>query len=378
MIVPSSNTCLEPVTYRILHGIDSVSAHFARVPVTRIALDADSDNQFGAPAMTAAAELLADAGVDVIAWNGTAGSWLGPDYDRDLCAALTKATGVPATSSALALLDAYRRYGVTRLGLALPYTSDVADRIASTYAAEGIDCVNVQYLGLTENTAFAAVPAERVRQLISSASAGQPQAVAVVCTNVGGAPEVAALEPELGMPVFDSVAATLWKTLEPAGISVPGWGTLLDAGGIRAEFDAAIGTLLEVTGADRTTLRIDIPAHGLQVDLTAAERLRSGVRSIRRDSSLDQRGLHTVRWLDEHRRTLVQPHFRSDPAPPQALVDVYGVAAQMLGPIVRDGRLIGWISVHSLTERPWSAADQQAMADAADGVHHALDRAQER
>ena len=46
MIVPSSNTCLEPQTYRILGGRTDVTVHFTRIPVTRIALDNSSDRQF--------------------------------------------------------------------------------------------------------------------------------------------------------------------------------------------------------------------------------------------------------------------------------------------------------------------------------------------
>jgi maleate isomerase len=66
MIVPSSNTCLEPMSYRILGGREDVTVHSARIPVTRIALDAGSDRQFDVEAMRAAAELLATADVPAL------------------------------------------------------------------------------------------------------------------------------------------------------------------------------------------------------------------------------------------------------------------------------------------------------------------------
>jgi maleate isomerase len=87
MITPSSNTCLEPTTYRLLAGLTGetgATAHFSRLPVRRIAIDAASDAQFTTDAMAQAAELLADAKVDVVVWNGTLGSWLGIDYDRGI------------------------------------------------------------------------------------------------------------------------------------------------------------------------------------------------------------------------------------------------------------------------------------------------------
>ncbi|MGW5420933.1 maleate cis-trans isomerase family protein [Streptomyces sp. NPDC003943] len=376
MLTPSSNTCLEPVTYRLLDGVrDLASAHFARVPVTRIALDGGSDAQFASAPMLAAARQLADARVDVIAWNGTSGSWLGIDHDRALAAAITAGTGIPATTSTLALLDACAAYGVTRLGLAVPYTRDVAERIVTTYAAEGLDCTLAEPFGVADNEAFARIPEPDVARQIEEAGAGDAHAVAVVCTNVYGAGAAPGLEAALGIPVFDSVSATLWKALDLAGAhpALDGHGELLRSGSLRAGFQRALTELREAIGADRTTLRLDLPAHGLHVDLTAGEALGPGVRSIRRDAGLDQRRLNTVEWLEEHRIPLVQPHFRGDPRPPQALIDVYGVRAQLLSPVVRGADMRGWISAHSLTEREWDAADQAVMAAAIDRVHQLLD-----
>lgn len=231
MITPSSNTCLEPVTYSLLQGIDAVTAHFARVPVTRISLGRQDSAQFGQEPMLAAARLLADAHVDVVAWNGTSGSWLGIDQDRALCRALAAAAGVPATTSTLALLDACREFGVSRLGLATPYTGDVAARIVECYAAAGVEVVGEAHLGITDNAAFGYVDAGTLRQLVYQA-AGSAQAVAVACTGLRAAPLAAGLEAALGVPVFDSVAATLWQALRLAGseVALHGHGALLASG----------------------------------------------------------------------------------------------------------------------------------------------------
>ncbi|MGW2342094.1 maleate cis-trans isomerase family protein [Streptomyces sp. NPDC001661] len=368
MLTPSSNTCLEPVTYGLLQGAEPglATAHFARVPVTRIALDTGSDAQFAPEPMLAAARQLADAKVDVLVWNGTSGSWLGIERDRALAAALTAETGIPATTSTLALLDACAAYGVTRLGLALPYTRDVADAIVTTYAKEGLQCVLAEPFGEHDNEAFARIPPADVARQIEAAATDGAQAVAVVCTNVYGAFEAERLERTLNIPVFDSVSATLWRALDLAGAR-PSWsghGQLLRDGSLRADVQRVLERLLEDTGADRTTFRVDLPAHELHVDLTAGEALAPGVRSIRRDASLDQRRLNTVEWLEAERRALVQPHFREAPHPPEALQDVYGVRAQMLSPVQTGTALTGWISVHSTRERDWTRTDQRALATA--------------
>lgn len=364
MLTPSSNTCLEPVTYRMLAGVDDVTVHFSRLPVTRIKLDDGVSAQFSTGPMVAAARLLADAQVDVVVWNGTSGSWLGVDRDRELARALREATGVPATTSTLALLDAYRAFGVRRLGLAVPYTEDVAQQIAETYVGQGVSVVSQQYLGLTDNLAFGRTAPERIRTLITDAARGDVHAVAVVCTNVHGAVHAAPLEHELGIPVFDSVTATLWKALDVAGSqqTIGGWGTLLATGRLRVKLQQVCEQLLAATRCDRTTVRLDVPAAGLQVDLTAAEAVRDGVSSIRWDSSLDQRRLDTVEWLEQHRKNLVQPDFHGTPRAPQALREVYGVQAQLLGPVGSDGEpMVGWLSAHSMAERPWDDSDLAAM-----------------
>jgi maleate isomerase len=105
MIVPSSNTCLEPQTYRILGDRRDVTVHFTRIEVTRIALDENANTQFDPATMVDAANLLRAAEVDVIAWNGTAGSWLGVEHDRTMVDRITGATGIPATTTTLAYLE---------------------------------------------------------------------------------------------------------------------------------------------------------------------------------------------------------------------------------------------------------------------------------
>jgi GAF domain-containing protein len=133
--------------------------------------------------------------------------------------------------------------------------------------------------------------------------------------------------------------------------------------------------LLSATAASRTTLRLDVPNKDLYVDRVAAEAVAANVRSIGDDSSIDQRALPTVTFLEEERRPLVQNDcLVADPAPPQALIDLYGVKAQMLGPLVRDGHLIGWISVHyTHGPREWSDEDVDALRDAIERTQRELD-----
>ncbi|GAB4098712.1 Asp/Glu racemase [Sinomonas halotolerans] len=229
MIVPSSNTCLEPMSYRVLGARKDATVHSARIPVTRIALDAGSDRQFDVAGMRSAAELLASAAVDVIAWNGTSGSWLGPDHDRAIAAEITAATGIPATTSTLAYLDAFAQFGTGSIGLFTPYTPDVNLQVIERYAEAGIHTCGHRALGLSDNESFARVdPAELVPGSLELA-AGRPDAIVYLCTNLYGAAVAAEIEESTGVPVLDSVAVTLWRCLQLVGPPLldPRWGRLL-------------------------------------------------------------------------------------------------------------------------------------------------------
>lgn len=229
MIVPSSNTCLEPQTYRMLGGRTDVTVHFTRIPVTRIALDDSANRQFDPAVMREAAGLLATADVDVIAWNGTSGSWLGSAHDQELADEITGATGIPATTSTLAYLQAFRTFGTERIGLFTPYTEDVNHQVIASYEREGIKTVDHRALGLSDNESFARVTEDEMLPGSRELAAGAPDALVYLCTNLYGANITAEIEEATGVPVLDSVAVTLWHALKLAGAPLLDrrWGRLL-------------------------------------------------------------------------------------------------------------------------------------------------------
>jgi maleate isomerase len=58
-------------------------------------------------------------------------------------------------------------------------------------------------------------------------AAEKPDAIGIICTNLRAAPLVAALEAELGLPIYDTIATAVWKSLRLAGADpglVTGWG----------------------------------------------------------------------------------------------------------------------------------------------------------
>jgi maleate isomerase len=229
MLTPSSNTVLEPVSAEMLRGVAGVTAHFSRFRVTQIALDGAALGQFDMAPMLDAATLLADAKAHAICWNGTSASWLGLDTDRALCAAITERTGIPATSSVLALAEIFRLTGVRRFGLVSPYLADVQERIVGNFRGEGFECVAERHVGIRDNFSFSEVGADRLAAMIRDCAKARPDAITVLCTNLAGAPLVEKLEDETGIPIYDSIATALWGSLRAAGLDprcIEGWGRL--------------------------------------------------------------------------------------------------------------------------------------------------------
>jgi len=233
MLTPSSNTTLEPVTTAMLGGLPEASAHFSRFKVTEIALSGQALAQFDLGGILAAAELLSHARCHVIGWSGTAAGWLGFEADLRLCEAVERQTGARACTSVLALEEIFERTGVRRFGLVTPYRSDVQDAIVANFARAGYDCVAERHLSLQDNFSFSEVGVEQLRTMVREVLGGppeqRPEAVAILCTNLRGAPLVDALEQEFGVPVYDSIAAVVWKALQLAGADtrrVTGWGRL--------------------------------------------------------------------------------------------------------------------------------------------------------
>src|SRR6267154_4973008 len=107
MLTPSSNTALEPITNAMLAGSTDISVHFSRFKVTEIALSETALRQFDDSEILRAAELLAHAKVDIIAWNGTSSGWLGFERDVQLCERIKQATGIPASTAMLALNEIF-------------------------------------------------------------------------------------------------------------------------------------------------------------------------------------------------------------------------------------------------------------------------------
>jgi maleate isomerase len=213
MLAPSSNTVLEPETWKLLPADGSVTAHVSRLRVVQISDEASSLSQFELQPVLDAATLLADAEVDLILWNGTAAGWLGFDWDAQLVAAIEAHTGIRATTAVFALNEELRRLGARRIGLVTPYVASLETRIIANYRELGIEVASAVRRDLTVNTDYGRISPKEITDMVREAARTPVDAIIILCTNLAGSSVADDLSAELGIPVLDSVRVAVRHSL---------------------------------------------------------------------------------------------------------------------------------------------------------------------
>jgi maleate isomerase len=228
-ITPSGNTVVERVTLAVLADFPEVSPHFSRTPV-----HGERDpfpGTYDFDSMLAAARLLAHARPDVIVWNGSKGGSIDFALDHELCRRITVETGVPATTSTLALDEVFKATGVKRYALVSPYDTAYQQKTIASFGRAGYECTGEAHSDLKDNLSFASVPADAIAAMVREVARTKPDAIVAWCTNFPAAPVVPSLERELGIPVYDSTVLPIWKALRLCDVDTRRghrWGRLFD------------------------------------------------------------------------------------------------------------------------------------------------------
>lgn len=232
--------------------------------MTEISLSNKSLTQFTHDKILAAAQLLADAAVDVIGWSGTSAGWLGFQHDTELCELITRQTGIPATSSVVALNQLLARLDVSNLGLVTPYLQEVNDKIVANYRALGVTVTAPQQaLAIVDNHDIARVSDDVLDRLVGlvvkemTAREGEDgdkgvkegehdkdmadadrkhhkphlTVLTTFCTNLTAAQRVPHWENLHGIVVLDTVSTVVWGMLHLLDLDtsfIQGWGKMFD------------------------------------------------------------------------------------------------------------------------------------------------------
>jgi GAF domain-containing protein len=134
---------------------------------------------------------------------------------------------------------------------------------------------------------------------------------------------------------------------------------------VETQIETILERLLGQTGASRVTLRRDLP--GDYAFPVTDEALAPGVGSLREERSVDLRDQPVAREVAQGRQVVQNDcaTAHDDPAF-HRMREIYGgLAAQVVTPVVRHGRVDGIVSVHDLrAPRHWTAAEVEACSAA--------------
>jgi maleate isomerase len=225
LMVPSSNTTVEPEFYRALPR--GVTLHTARLYLTTIAPESirrmveDMETQ---------AKLLASADADVIVLGATAPSFLnGLGYDKELIAKIEAATGKKATTTSTALVEAIAHLGAKRVVLGSAYDEKVNGIAKAFLEASGIEVVGVKGLALVDNLVVGRLSVDTAYDLALEVDHPGADAIVLSCTNWQTMDALERIEQETGKPVISTTQASIWGALRAVGYTepVPGYGKLL-------------------------------------------------------------------------------------------------------------------------------------------------------
>lgn len=230
LIVPATNTTSEPDFVRVLP--DNVTVHAARVwlPETSVTSEVlDRMNQ----EVDRATRHLAEAGVDIVAYASTVGSFYrGGDYETSLKALIESIAGVPAVTTATAVTDALRHLRINTVSVATPYNDWENERLRVYLQENGFYIVNIH------GDPAGAVHGGRGHSNLSPKSAysfaetvwdERADGMFCACTAWRALEIVSRLESNLGIPVVTANQATLWAVAKALSINLNlGYGTLLE------------------------------------------------------------------------------------------------------------------------------------------------------
>lgn len=230
LILPSSNTTVEPEFARMTSSLLWLSIHASRIDLVEVTPEALIRMVKG---IEKAASLLAHASVDTICLACTSASFLeGKNRLLNLKQAMERTTGLPSLTTSESVVIALEALKARRIGLVTPYIPQL-NALEIKFLQESIpklEIVSMKSFHLQSNLEIGRLSPERIYH----ASCGlikesHPDTLFLSCTNMPSIDLIQPLENEFGISVVTSNSASLFGLLclLDQKIRIEGFGKLL-------------------------------------------------------------------------------------------------------------------------------------------------------
>ncbi|HEY3824737.1 MAG TPA: hypothetical protein VGL82_09270 [Bryobacteraceae bacterium] len=176
---------------------------------------------------------LKKQGANVISVFGSSLTFYkGAAFNKQLSDAVTKATGLPATTQTNGLVEGLRLAGARRLAIATAYNEEVTGRLVAFMHESGFEVVKAKGLGIALNIPQAAQDGLEDFSASVKESAPTADALLVSCGGLHTLDLLVPLETRCKVPVVSSQPHGLWNVVKLLGVSarVEGYGSVLAKG----------------------------------------------------------------------------------------------------------------------------------------------------
>jgi maleate isomerase len=171
-----------------------------------------------------AAKELASTRASAILMAGTAGAFNGgAGFDVELARRIQQASGVQATTTMTAVLEALRTLGIGKVAVATSYIAAVDAALAKALEQEGLRVHAIEGMGVLRSIDMGDLKPEATYEFAHRAfsRAGQVEGYFISCGNLRTLEVIRQLEQDFGKPVVTSNQAGMWKVLRMCGMEPP-------------------------------------------------------------------------------------------------------------------------------------------------------------
>ena len=161
LILPSSNTVMEPEFYRSIPP--GIAVYTTRVPLPGpveselIRMEKKSEE---------AAGLIRDCSPDLIIYGCTSGSFVkGKEFDRQIAKKIQRVSGIHAITASQAVSECLNKRNVKNITLVTPYTRQINKKEMDYLEKSGFRVVSSTGLGITKGLEIGKVPLSKTYDL---------------------------------------------------------------------------------------------------------------------------------------------------------------------------------------------------------------------
>lgn len=230
ILVPSGIIAIEP-EFRLMTP-EGVSCHYHRFTFT-----GSGYNEEVIRGLRKAEEFIADASEIIshvnpsaVAMTGTGVSFIGGyGYDQMLIKKMKERNGnLPTTTTSSSVIDAFKKLGIMKVSIAMPYHEEVSRTAVKFVEDNGIKVIKSKWLNKS-GFDIAQVSKETLYNLVREVNEPESEAIFISCTNLHTIEIIEKLEHDFQKPVITSNQATMWNLLRLAKVNdkIEGYGQLL-------------------------------------------------------------------------------------------------------------------------------------------------------